>query len=1344
MSSVGDRYRIVSLLGSGSMAEVFEVVDESRGVTLALKRLLPDRAGNRAATLLLRREYETLTELSHPLIIRAFDYGQDGRLPCYTMERLSGQSLAELSPLAPAESIRLVRDVASALALVHSRKLVHRDVSSRNVCRTEDGRAKLLDFGALAPMGPPREIIGTPPFMPPESLEQRPLDARADLFSLGALAYYSLTGRHAYPARKVAELGDVWRRPVPPPSSFVPDVPSALDELVLALIHLNPLVRPASAAEVYDRLTALGGLPATEVPETARAYFLTPSLVARKDELTRFRRRLLRAERGRGGTLLVESAAGGGRSRLLSNFLLEARLRGVVVVSADGNRGQSGPFGVARALAASLRESEPTIAQEIASADPELAHVLGLSGEDESSVRPEDWVSATERTARALLEVARKRTLVVGVDDVAGVDGPSASVLAALGAAAIHEPVLLLGTAVAGSDGPAVERMRRAGGGLRLRPLKEAETQALVSSVFGDVPHGVEVSAWAHRISRGVPRTTLELLQRLVDSGLARYEGGGWVLPASLDGLELPASVDAALDARVRGLEDGARRIAEALCLTNEHEPLLVTEYPALLDEASQREIFSRLNALVSGSILVDAGSTYVFANPEIRSAVLRGVSEARRKELHGRLAAAYRSGPAPLDEVAAHHLLQAGDPAAAFRLLATGARGRRGLFGRGMGFLRTPEAADTVDRLYEWGREHGAAARDLAPVSLAVVQLASMGNGPMFRHAPEILATLRRDAGLVAWERLDSISDPVERIQRAVMETYADFSACESSGQRLPPNVAIEHLALAAASLAGMYARRADNIGGTELDRLFRPLRVLSPTLEIVGQLVELAGRALRGTSTRELRVQVTEMTAGPVEGLEETSRVAIHILSSYYLALEDMTQGIAVPDERLAPLDGSPQFAPLAWQARMLREYYRGDERRAEQCRRRRDVALTGRMDVDGHLETSILYEATAYATLGNLMALKRLLPVLAERAEERPGWRPHYRLAAGSCHFLRRDYEAAVAEYELGLALPDIDTHAGQVLLLARLVRSLVALGRFDEARTRAQEALLRHAREPLIPQYLDDLDIALARAEAGAGDAAAAVRRVAECERRIAERGVSGVLLVNFLFECAMLAHDLGDHGRFDELTRRVGALVAGADSTALATRYASLLSLKRSATFEPLAASPGVMAPTTVYTALAADVRTELERCRGPSERARRALELVMRHSGAGHGFLYLQRTEQLEFAAAVPEGEPSETLDQRITEWVTNAFDSEDMTTTASLDEAEEALSGGRGSGPSGKFVEIVTNADGEAVLVGVAVLDPSGPSLARIPSDVLRAVGDELVRSGDVSGRPLFTKSVR
>ena len=212
---VGLRYTVETELGSGGMAAVYRVRDESSGKVLALKRLLPQAVP--ASALLFRREYHTLARLRHPRIVEVYDYGVDAQGAYYTMELLDGEDLRALAPLGYKQACRCLRDVASALSLLHAHGLLHRDPTARNVRLTSDGRCKLIDFGALAPFGTPSTVAGTPPFVPPESLRGLPMDQRADLFSLGALAYYLLTGTHAYSARSIDQLESAWRtRPLRP------------------------------------------------------------------------------------------------------------------------------------------------------------------------------------------------------------------------------------------------------------------------------------------------------------------------------------------------------------------------------------------------------------------------------------------------------------------------------------------------------------------------------------------------------------------------------------------------------------------------------------------------------------------------------------------------------------------------------------------------------------------------------------------------------------------------------------------------------------------------------------------------------------------------------------------------------------------------------------------------------------------------------------------------------------------------------------------------------------------------------------------------------------------------
>src|SRR6185436_18175691 len=210
------------------MGTVSQARDERTGGLIAVKRML---VGSDASTAHFEREFHTLASLKHPCIVSVFDYGVDESGPYYTMELLSGASLHEVTRLPWHEVCELLRDVASALAMLHSRRLLHCDLSTRNVRCTAEGRGKLIDFGAMAPIGMRRRIVGTPPFLAPEALDQQALDARADLFSLGALAYRLMTGRHAYPARSLKELPEFWNAVVQSPHDRDPAIPAALSEL---------------------------------------------------------------------------------------------------------------------------------------------------------------------------------------------------------------------------------------------------------------------------------------------------------------------------------------------------------------------------------------------------------------------------------------------------------------------------------------------------------------------------------------------------------------------------------------------------------------------------------------------------------------------------------------------------------------------------------------------------------------------------------------------------------------------------------------------------------------------------------------------------------------------------------------------------------------------------------------------------------------------------------------------------------------------------------------------------------------------------------------------------------
>src|SRR6185503_18206685 len=302
-SPIAGRYAVESTLGEGGMGAVLQVRDLRDGRRIALKRL---RAKHGAALLLFQREYFTLAELAHPRIIEVYDYGIDEDGAYYTMELLDGADLREKKRLGWEQVCRLVCDVASSLAILHSRGLLHRDVSPRNIRCTADGRAKLIDFGAMAPMGITTEFVGTPPCVPPEALHLQPLDGRADLYALGIVTYWMLSGRYPYPARSMVELPELWLKEARPLGSIAPDVPEPLANLVMQLISLEPDGRPRTAGEVVERLSALSGLKLDEQAGAAGAYLTTPRLVGRADFVAATRPHIESLRQGRGTTLVIE------------------------------------------------------------------------------------------------------------------------------------------------------------------------------------------------------------------------------------------------------------------------------------------------------------------------------------------------------------------------------------------------------------------------------------------------------------------------------------------------------------------------------------------------------------------------------------------------------------------------------------------------------------------------------------------------------------------------------------------------------------------------------------------------------------------------------------------------------------------------------------------------------------------------------------------------------------------------------------------------------------------------------------------------------------------------------
>jgi serine/threonine protein kinase len=271
------QYTLEERIGEGGMGVVYRARHALLRRDTAVKLLLPDHADPESIRR-FEREVCLTCRLTHPNTIQVYDYGRtpDG-IFYYAMEFLSGVNLHELvrrhGPLPEARAIHILGHICDALSEAHGLGLVHRDIKPANVFLCHRGGipdfVKVLDFGLVREVHRPEvgdphattgaTITGTPSFMPPEALRD-PLasDPRSDLYSVGALGYFLLTGKRVFDADNLLELYDLHltRQPIPPSQRTSNPVSPELERVLLACLSKDPDQRPQSAAELRASLDA--------------------------------------------------------------------------------------------------------------------------------------------------------------------------------------------------------------------------------------------------------------------------------------------------------------------------------------------------------------------------------------------------------------------------------------------------------------------------------------------------------------------------------------------------------------------------------------------------------------------------------------------------------------------------------------------------------------------------------------------------------------------------------------------------------------------------------------------------------------------------------------------------------------------------------------------------------------------------------------------------------------------------------------------------------------------------------------------------------------------------------
>ncbi len=1350
---IAGRYRVEGALGTGGAGQVFRVTDLVRAKELALKRL--HAGASKGVTALFELEYQTLAGLKHPRIVEVFEYRRDGGDAFYTMELLEGEDLKDRAPLPWREVCRYVRDAAQALGLLHARRLVHRDVSPRNLWRTPDGRVKLLDFGALTPFGPCTRLVGTPPLVPPEAYEGQELDQRTDLYALGAVAYYLLTGLHAYPARDLRELPELWAYDLVAASQRVAElsradldpVPADLDILISALLSLKAVGRPASAAEVIDRLDVLLGNARRSEAEMAQSQLSNVAFVGRVRERRRFKRMLVLAAHGRGQSCVIESEPGLGRSRLLRELALEAQVAPATVLHVDAAVEQ-GVYGVAGALALKLLEALPQEARALAAPHQAmLAHVSSRLRDQLSVQAPplaEAGVELRLRMQAALRDwfssVAEQHPLVVLVDGLELVDDGSAAFLLALAYARKRARLLLVGALVrdrgrqhANSERALLKMSRR----LALKPLSDLEALELLRSIFGDAENLSRLASHLQQMARGNPGHLLELCDQLLRRKIIGFAAGSWVLPQELPQTLLSRSRDEALASRLGYLSPGARELGRALSV---YKGVLSRELCLAIADSLSQGLFLHLGGLLEAEVLVQERSVVRFAHEQQRLALCTELEPERRRAVERTIGALLlsASGATTLDRLdAGLHLLEGGDPRGADVVAKASLR---------IALAENDKlkpALPAIERSLSLFREQGRARHELL---VLVAALAIGGYLSDWRYAARYgdaaLGALERALGLRLARKLSRFFGRKLGLYVALLAAAVRFRLWRKNPRMPDFRQALVLLFSCCTALSGTRALCLDPKSAFRSAEVLEPLMALGPKhiASFVHEYSSLVATTVRDgyaqTYARWQRMIQRLLSSEPIKGLPDSLRVRYLAGALYGCGI---TESLRDDDRALRAADRLDQLGPRLFKmyADQLRTVYyanQGNRKLFEQYRERTEQNVI-QQGTSWQAETwAASTMTTVYLRTQDAMGMKRVSEQLHRLSNQIPSLDPYSRRSRGSYLLLRGKYTEALPWLEevLQEEPPGI---VGWTRTHGSLAAAYNRLGEHQRAKSACQRAL-RH----LQPEDLSfvgmnlSVQLELLIAEAGLGDGVQAQGKLAQL---IAVHTPNqGWLTLGQLHDAgvqiALLAKDpVAAKQHFSEMERWY--LATGLPSLAercqvLAGRVHTTQRLPSSArsyhgvTTSDLQTGSGT-ASLTVERLLAGGAMSMLER-------ARKALQILAENTCCTHGFLYVldgEGTPQL--TAALKEDNPAPEIESWAMKRVALEFQDE----LTQMDEDDEGDAPRNVLRHDARYYRILTlfapgaKANG---VVGVAVLGSEEEEPTPCPADVLGAVGRHLQRA--------------
>ena len=648
---IASRYNVIKKLGEGGMGLVYLVEDSTNGQKVALKAMLAKLGTSEELILQFKQEFRQMAALKHPNCCAVYDYGQlpDGA-PFLTMEVVPGHGLDEIigdETKDPEKFKSIFSQMMLALGYVHQQGFVHCDIKDENARIRPDGEVKLMDFGLMERAGRSGGAIkGTLGYMSPEMAKGGRLDQRADLYSMGCLAYQLLTGQLPFPSQNPVEIIKAHINDTPtPPSKLNPDIDPLYEKIIVKLMQKEPLARYQSAFDVLEEM-------GIEVAEGMGGNLLSAPFVGRVDEMSALTGQLGAIAKGKPGqSLLLSGPAGAGKSRLAEEFRFAVQMENLpFVVGASFEQGTApyGPFVEAlRGLLPALREHASDELTKhgaiLVKLLPELGTACGLGNiQPAPDLDPpsKEKMRLQATVTELFVSLTKKKGVVVVLEDWQWADPLSAELLTYMLRNTKEQPLLfVLNYRNAPEEGPAWLPMVHQ---LALPGLTTDEIKGMCTSMLGTEEIGEQFLGKIVEFAEGNPFFVEGLLEHLVRNKTLVKTKGKWNSDIELTPDQMPSNLQGLLLEKLNSLSEDAMAIARIGAVIGREFGLDVLMRVSGLAED---KLFDALGTLAEQAIFTktDEGA-YRFAQGQLQEVLYANIEAEEKIKLHTAVAQALES----------------------------------------------------------------------------------------------------------------------------------------------------------------------------------------------------------------------------------------------------------------------------------------------------------------------------------------------------------------------------------------------------------------------------------------------------------------------------------------------------------------------------------------------------------------------------------------------------------------------------------------------------------------------------------------------------------------------------